>query len=281
METLGATPTPASDNDVDETSLYLTLALSILGLIWAITSYILSSKWFCCEETLWEKITGCCKKKSTACQEEDDTRSVLCSSSATVNVITALHLLGKPVLITVNIIYLVLTGLPERGGDIDILGLNSTNPKTATGLKIAQFISFICADYEIGTVVVIPLLSGCLWLKCMKRNLDEGNCQPYLEFMRFGDLAVTFLLAPFANVNLFVLGRAWYVVIGVRLAFYAVTFAAGVIAGIRFILSFCCCVLFECACNNKAVEIRNWNHLILNVASTRTACSGTATSGST
>ena len=65
--------------------------------------------------------------------------------------------------------------------------------------------------------------------------------------------------------DLFYLGKGWYAILLVRLAFYSVTFAAAVIAGVRFIFAIYCCIIGECACNSEAVEVRNFKHLFLEI----------------
>ena len=48
------------------------------------------------------------------------------------------------------------------------------------------------------------------------------------------------IAAPFTNAHLYALGGWWYIVIIARLMFYGITFAAAVVAGMRFVRA---CVL--------------------------------------
>ena len=178
-----------------------------------------------------------------------------------------MHFISKPVLIVVNIVYLVVVSLtiPSGGGGIDILGLNQTSDLKATGAGFASSITFLSFIYEIVAIVVIPIYGACFWVGCWKRNKEARSCRKYLEYLRFNDLEIAFIFAPFSNVNLFYLGFRWHIFTAARLIFYSVTFAAAVIAGMRAIWSFYCCICCECACNDEAVELRSYKQVFVDI----------------
>ena len=83
--------------------------------------------------------------------------------------------------------------------------------------------------------------------------------------LRFNDLELAVLLAPFANINFFFLGDKWYSVLIVRLIFYAITFASAVIAGMRFVCAVSCFYCCACACNTEAIKVRTYKHLFAGI----------------
>lgn len=266
---MSTTPTPVTDRSVSEVSLYLTLALSILGFGVTIFSYVLTSKWMCCDNNnLLNLVMKCC---CSCCDSEDveGTESPLCNSKATIAFVSALHLLGKPIMIAVDITYLAIVGFNLKSVDFGFREIplsNISSLKTA-GRDTAELITAMCTLYEIIVVFFVPLyfiVILCPWNK--KQMQDNKGCASFLEVLRFGDIQVAAILAPFSNVYLFILGGPWYVLIGVRLAFYSITFAAAVIAGVRLVFLCCCCIyLCECGCNSEAVEIKNYKQLLLRI----------------
>lgn len=251
--------------DVDKTSLVLTIILSFCGLVAGIISYVMFTKWTCCiESTLFTKIKQKFSKDDLDINTDDSTPA-LCNSPALVKAVSTLQALGKILLIVVNAVYLGLVGW-DQPGTIDILGTNKSTDFLLAGKSIANWVTFISFAYEIFVVVCAPFHAGCLWVCCWQKQLQSGmGFWEFLEYLRLVDLEFAFLFAPFSNVNLFYLGKGWYVVLIYRLVFYSITFAAAVIAGVRFIFAICCCIICECACNSEAVEVRNCKHLILEV----------------
>ena len=276
--------TAANTNDVSQVSLYITLVTSILGLIVSMAMYIATSKWICCgNESLFdyckpklikifkEKVRCSCIQKCFS-DESDEPEKPLFSSTSTVTIATVLHLVGKPIMIVANIVYLVIIGFPPGTGIDLTFGFGTTPHKNmssiiAGGRETGYFITFFFSLYEIVIILFAPLYFGFFWLCCKwTKKLEKQGCVGYLEVLRFGDLEFAALFVPFGNVGLFILGGPWYVLIVVRLAFYAVTFATAVIAGVRAVwIICCCCYLCECGCNNDNIEIKNWKHLILNI----------------
>lgn len=253
--------------DVDKTSLVLTILFSFFGLIAGIISYVMFTKWSCCMEgTLFAKVKQNFSKDGKDI-DIDDNSPALCSSPALVNTISGLQVLGKILLIVVNGVYLGLVGW-DQPGTIDILGTNESTDLSLAGKSFANLVTFISFVYEIIVIIYVPFHAGCLWKFCWQKQLQSENgfwTRDFLEFLRLADLEFAFMFAPFSNVNLFYLGKGWYVVLIYRLVFYSITFTAAVIAGVRFIFSIYCCIICECACNSEAVEVRNCKHLIAEV----------------
>ena len=251
--------------DVDVSSLVLTIVLSILGLVTGIISYVMFTKWSCCiEGTLFAKIKQKCSRSNYDTNQSSNSPA-LCSSVALVNTISGLQVLGKVLLIVVNAVYLGFVGW-DQPGTIDILGTNTSTDLSLAGKSFANLVTFISFVYEIIVIVIVPIYAGCFWICCWQKKLESGGSfGNFLEFLRLADLEFAFLFAPFSNVNLFYLGKVWYVVLIYRLAFYSITFAAAVIAGVRFIFAIYCCIICECACNSEAVEVRNYKQLFLEV----------------
>ena len=264
--------------NISLTSVVITSVLSLLGLIIAIVFYILFTKWCCCKgASVYGKCRECCGKCYEKCCGEcyekccgnccgKCTTGDSCQHWSAVGTFTILHFISKPVLIIVNIVYLAIVGLsvPE-GGLTDILGLNQTADLKATGAGYASCVTFLTFIYEIGAIIMMPIFGACIWVGCWKKNKEARSCRKYLEYLRFNDLEIAFIFAPFSNVNLFYLGPLWYIAIAVRLACYSVTFAAAVIAGVRAIISFYCCICCECACNDKAVELRSYKQAFVDI----------------
>lgn len=250
--------------DIDKTSLVLTIIFSFCGLVAGIISYVMFTKWTCCiESTLFAKIKQKFSKDGLDINTDDST-PVLCNSPALVKAVSILQVLGKILLIVVNAVYLGLVGW-DQPGTIDILGTNKSTDLLLAGKSIANRITFISFVYEI-LVVFAPFHAGCFWIFCWQKQLKGGKgFWDFLEYLRLVDLEFAFLFAPFSNVNLFYLGKGWYALLIYRLVFYSITFAAAVIAGVRFIFAICCCIFCECACNSEAVEVRNCKHLVLEV----------------
>lgn len=251
--------------DVDKTSLVLTILFSFFGLVAGIVSYVMFTKWTCCiEGTLFAKIKQNFSKGDKDI-DTDDSTPVLCDSPGLVNAISILQVLGKIVLVVVNGVYLGVVGW-DQPGTIDILGTNKSTNLSLAGKSFANLVTFISFVYEIVVIVYVPFHAGCLWRFCWLKQLQNGKgFGDFLEFLRLADLEFAFMFAPFSNVNLFYLGKGWYVVLIYRLVFYSVTFAAAVIAGVRFIFSIYCFIICECACNSEAIEVRNCKHLVLEV----------------
>jgi hypothetical protein len=227
------------------------------------------TKWTCCiDGTLVAKIKQKFSKgyRNIDIDDDDSTHGVLCNSLELVNTISCLQVSGKVMLIVVNAVYLGVVGLEHPGGTLDILGTNKSTNLSLAGKSFANLVTFISFVYEIVVIVFIPVVAGCVWNCCWQRQLcSETEFCSFLEYVRLTDLEFALIFAPFSNVNLFYLGKGWYVVLICRLAFYSITFAAAVIAGVRFIVCILGCIVCECACNSEAVEVRNCKHLVLKV----------------
>lgn len=217
-------------------------------------------------EKCWEKCREKCQEKCPGKCRENGTTNHSCQHWSAVGTFTVLHVISKPVLIIVNIVYLASVGLsvPE-GSSTDILGLNQTADLRATGAGFSSGVTFLSFIYEIVAILILPIYGACFWVGCWKKNKEARSCRKYLEFLRFNDLEIAFIFAPFSNVNLFYLGRLWYIALVVRLACYSVTFAASVIAGVRAIISFYCLICCECACNDKAVELQSYKQVFVDI----------------
>ena len=189
------------------------------------------------------------------------------NSSGTIALVSGLHLIGKPIMIAVDITYLAIIGIDVKYVDFGLREVPASNFSSlkAAGRDTAEIITAMCTIYEIVTIIIVPLylgLTACIW---NKRQKDPG-CMSFLEMLRFGDIEMAAILAPFSNVYLFILGGPWYVLIGVRLAFYAVTFAAAVIAGIKMVFIVCVCIyVCECGCTRDAVEIKSYIQLFITI----------------
>ena len=269
--------------NVDQTSLIITIILSFGGLAWAIFSYAFFTKWCCCKGV---SAFGKCKEKckDICCQnevtisesrkedEEHDQNNckTICGecqqSHVVINAFTTFHVASKPILIILNCVYFGVVGF--HATNADILGLNKTTNLKETGASFANVLTFVIFVQELFTIIVFPIFSVFQWSFCFKRSLSENNnrgCSKFMEYWRYGDLTYAFIFAPFSNVNLFYLGGWWYIAIVARLAFYSLTFATAVIAGLRFIYPILCAILCECASNENAVELRSFKQLFLDI----------------
>ena len=213
------------------------------------------------------------QRESGEVDEEDDIEKSsaeehrpLLGSHTLVIIFTVLHLIAKPIVVAVNIVYLL------KGGNfiqwyffIDILGNadTTTSQLQSDARCFSENITNFCIFFETGVIVTGPISVVIFWI-CFWRRHDRFRancCRKFLEYLHFSDLEVAFLVAPFANIHLFFLGEVWYTVLIVRLVFYAITFSAAVIAGMRYVCALYCIYCCSCGCNNDVVEIRNYKHL--------------------
>lgn len=117
----------AMDEANIKNSVILTLSFAVLGTLVNICIYVVTSKWKCCsdgQESLSDVILGCCKKKESyepieesQVEQGDESKGnkvhPLCKSGQLVTWVTILHFLSKVAIIVSNIIYLVITKLPD------------------------------------------------------------------------------------------------------------------------------------------------------------------------
>ena len=118
---------------------------------------------------------------------------------------------------------------------------------------------------ETTTLICGPISNAIYWVCCWRQCHTNNSCRKFLEFLRFADLQFVLIVAPFTNTHLYALGGWWYIVIVVHLAFYGITFAAAVVAGMRFVCACYCKVFFTCGCDKDVLEIRNKKHLFLEI----------------
>ena len=178
----------------------------------------------------------------------------LLGSSRVIFIFSLAQILARPFIITVNIVYLAL----RYSGD---LNQNFNEPG---GYSFTWTSDFTLLQ-ETVTLVTSPISNAIYWVCCWRQCRTDNSCRKFLELLRFVDLQFVIIAAPFSNVHLYALGGWWYIVIIVRLAFYGITFAAAVVAGMRFVCACYCKVFFTCGCDNDVLEIRNKKHLFLEI----------------
>ena len=185
----------------------------------------------------------------------DDTeqpKKPLLKSSMVIMIFSAAHIVARPFIIIVNIIYLALYYNKD---------LNADEPE---GYSLTDF-SDLMMFQETTSLVAGPILNAIYWVCCW-RQCRVNNCfRKYLELLRFADLQFVLIAAPFTNARLYTIGGWWYIVIIVRLVFYGITFASAVVAGMRFVCACYCKVFCTCGCDNDVLEIRNKKHLFLEI----------------
>ena len=187
---------------------------------------------------------------------------------------TVLQIIAKPIVLAVNIVYLVEI-ISESNQPIafffffDILGDQNSDQEflERAAQVFAEGITNFCILYESFFLVIGPIYAIILWTCCWRRHdkFRLSCCRKYLEYLRFNDLELAVLLAPFANINFFFLGNKWYSVLVVRLIFYAITFASAVIAGMRFVCAVSCFYCCACACNTEVIEVRTYKQLFAGI----------------
>ena len=128
------------------------------------------------------------------------------------------QILAGPFIITVNIIYLILSSADD---------INQSLYKP-DNYNFASFTDYMM--YLESTLITGPISNAIYWVCCWRQCRTNNSCRKFLEFMRFYNLQFIIVVAPFSNVHLYALGGWWYNVIIVRLTFYAITFAAAVAA---------------------------------------------------
>ena len=192
------------------------------------------------------------KDESEEVSDENEKSTPLFGSSSVIILFTLVQLIARPFIIAANIVYLALNNKDYFGENTTaFLGLN----RLIYG-AIAQ---------ETTMLILGPAINAIYWACCWRQCHGNNKCRRYLEFLRFSDLQIAVLMAPYGNIHLYALGGWWYLVLIVRLVFYAVTFAAAVIAGMRFICACYCHVFCACGCDNDVLEIRNVKHLLVEI----------------
>lgn len=181
--------------------------------------------------------------------DENEESTPLFGSSSVIVLFSLVQLVARPFIIVVNIVYLVLNSNDYFGED-------------ATAL---DGMIFIAITQETSSLIFGPAVYAIYWTCCWRQCRGNHKCRRFLEFLRFCDLEIAVVMAPYSNIHLYALGGWWYVVLIIRLVFYAVTFAAAVIAGMRFICACYCYVFCSCGCDNEVLEIRNIKHLLVEI----------------
>ncbi len=186
--------------------------------------------------------------------DTDQPTKPLFGSSKVIFIFSLAQILARPFIITVNIVYLILRYTDD---------LNQSLNEPA-GYYFTNFTDIMMYQ-ETAALISGPINDAIYWVCCWRQCRTNNSCRKYLEFLRFTDLQLVIIAAPFSNVHLYALGGWWYIVILVRLTFYAITFAAAVVAGMRFVCACYCKVFFTCGCDNDVLEIRNKKHLFLEI----------------
>ena len=201
-------------------------------------------------------------------ESDDSEDSPLIGGHKLIMFFTVLQIIAKPIVLAVNIVYLVESISESNQVPIfffDILGNENSDQEflQLVAQAFAEGITNFCILYESFFLVIGPIYAIILWTCCWRRHdrFRLSCCRKYLEYLRFNNLELAVLLAPFANINFFFLGNKWYSVLIVRLIFYAITFASAVIAGMRFVCAVSCFYCCACACNTEAIEVRTYKHL--------------------
>ena len=124
---------------------------------------------------------------------------------------------------------------------------------------IGRYVTVICAAWELVVIFLVAVVRVCCWL-CIYGVLKkhrEPNLWGFLEYLRFGDLQITSFLVPFGTASMFY-GDVWWLIVNIiRLGFYAITFIADVVNGVR---SDCCCSVTS-GCGNNLGEIKNKSYI--------------------
>ena len=188
-------------------------------------------------------------------ETEEPEPQPLISNRSVILIFSLTQILARPFIIAVNIAYLVIFGKYS----FNFIEAGAANLwSTMYGILYQETVSLVVGP------ISNAIYWSCCWRQC-RGNQYAQNCQRFLEFMRFSDLVFVIISAPFSNTHFYVLGGWWYLALVVRLFFYGVTFAAGVVAGIRFVCACFCKIFFTCGCDNDVLEIRNLNHLLVEV----------------
>ena len=163
------------------------------------------------------------------------------------------QILAKPLIIVVNIVYLVL----NTNGDLDLFVNGKVN--------YFRYIIETSIIQETTFFIFGPAIAAFIWVCCWRQCRVKNCCRKFLEYLRFNDLQLALLMAPYANTHLYSLGGWWYIVLMIRLAFYAITFASSVIAGMRCVCACYCKFFCSCGCDSEVLEIRNIKHLLVEI----------------
>ena len=184
--------------------------------------------------------------------DENEQSTPLFGSSTVIVLFTLIQLIARPFIIVANIVYLVLNNKDYLEiGDDTFSELNN--------------VIYISIAQETGSLIFGPAIYIFYWAICWRQCRGSNKFRRFLEFVRFCDLEIVVLMAPYSNIHLYILGGWWYLVLIVRLVFYAVTFAAAVIAGMRFICACYCYICCACGCDNDVLEIRDIKHLLVEI----------------
>ena len=186
--------------------------------------------------------------------EVETRKKPLFGSKAVILMFSLTQILARPFIIAANIVYIALNYSKDINNSLDEPG----------GYNLSAFTDYMMYQ-ETVSLIIGPFTNAIYWVCCWRQCRTNNSCRKFMEFMRFADLQVVVLVAPYANTHLYALGGWWYLVLIVRLLFYAITFAAAVVAGMRFVCACYCKVFFTCGCDNDVLEIRDMKHLLFEI----------------
>ena len=186
--------------------------------------------------------------------EGEHQKKPLLGSREVILMFSITQILVRPFIIAANIVYIVLNYKKDHSTEFD-------EPE---GYGIGAITDQMIIQ-ETMSLITGPITNAIYWSCCWKQCRTQNRCRRFLELMRFYDLQIAVFLAPFTNTHLYALGGWWYIVLGVRLVFYTITFSAAVVAGMRFVCACYSKIFFKCACDNDVLEIRDLKQLILEI----------------
>ena len=223
-----------------------TLVSSVLGLTVTIIIYILFTRFVCCGGFSilgWLKSKFRSNKKTV---ESTEKKAPLLSNDQLISIFVIFHLLSHLILLALDITCLSkLHDDASRG----IGALNESNSSKAANLtsRIHSTLFYLVLSglpraslyYEACSLCILPMFCG---LSMVWSHFKHKSCslQRYLRMVRFADVYMCFLCAPFSYSTMLQNGGVWYAVVALRLLCHATIFGAAVIAGMTATCFFCC-----------------------------------------
>ena len=257
-----------------------TLLFSVSGVILSTLIYVFVTKFVCCGGC---SILGLIRSKfkgrhdNVNTEETKQRPTVLLSNDQLIATFAAFHILAHLVLLCVDVTCLVSIANDNSLNVSTLTATNWTDHINATTLLNTYATAFyliltrlprMSLYYEAGSLLVFPILCA-LCMVGSQFKLKTFSLRRYLRMLRFADVYMCLLTAPFSYTSLIGQGGVWYAMVAIRMVCHATIFTAAVIAGMT-VLFFLCCFMptpkVDVPSTSSEIEIRGYGHLFAIIA---------------
>lgn len=249
-----------------------TLLLSVFGIAISIVIYIFVTTFVCCGRC---SIVGMIKEKFFRHKKEEDVkeRKILLSNDQLIAIFVVFHVVAHLVLLAVDIT--CLSTLPDdswhNATNQSSEDLNTTSRETMhVTLLYSILLRLPSASlyYETGSLFSFPVLCA-LSMVWSQFKMKSCSVKRYLRMIRFADVYMCLLTAPFSYSSLLRQGGVWYAIVAVRLVCHATIFTAAVVAGMT-VMCFVCYFIptpeVDVPVKSSEIEISGFHQLFITIA---------------